>query len=59
MISLTHEKNKFFKEQKHVIYAKKSFARIKMITIIKMKERLKIIIIIQENLEELLIVNVT
>ena len=45
--------------KKHVIYAKKSFVWIKMMKIIKIKERLKIIVITQENLEELSIVNAT
>ena len=44
------------KNKKHAIYAKKSFVWIKM-KIIKIRERLKIIVIIQENLEELFIVN--
>ena len=34
MIPLTHEKNNFYKEQENAIYAKKSFAQIKMIKII-------------------------
>ena len=50
-ISLTNNK-------KHATYAKKSFLWIKMIKIMKIKPRLKIIAITQENLEELLIVNV-
>ena len=47
------------KNKKHGIYAKKSFVWIKMIKIIKIKERLKIIPITRENLEELLTVNAT
>ena len=39
--------------KKYVIYAKKSFVWIKMIKIILIEKRLKIIVIIQENLEEL------
>ena len=45
-----------YKNKKHVIYAKKSFVWIKMMKIIKIKERLKIIAITKENLDELLIV---
>ena len=45
------------KNKKHVIYAKKSFVWIKMMKIIKIKERLKTTVIIQKNLGELLIVN--
>ena len=43
--------------KKYVTYANKSFAWIKMIKIILIGKRLKIIFIIQENLEELPIVN--
>ena len=59
MIPLTKEENKSYKEQKYAIYAKKSFVWIKMMKIIKIKERLKTTVITQENLEELLIANVT
>ena len=34
MLPLTHEENNFYKNKKHVIYAKKSSAQIKMIKII-------------------------
>ena len=34
MIPLTHEKNNFYKEQENAIYAKTSFAQIKMTKII-------------------------
>ena len=57
MIPLTNEENKSYKEQEACHYEKKSFVWIKMMKIIKIKERLKIIVITQENLEELLIVN--
>ena len=57
MIPLTKEENKSYKEQKYPIYAKKSFVWIKMMKIIKIKERLKITVITQENLEELLVAN--
>ena len=50
MVPLTHEENKY-----HI--CQKSFASIKMMKIIKIENRLKIIVITQENLEELLIVN--
>ena len=59
MIPLTTKEKKNMKNKKHAIYAKKSFALIKMMKIIKIKERLKIIVITQENLEELLIANAT
>ena len=48
---------KKIKNKKNVVYAKKSFVSIKMMKIIKMKERVKIIVITQENLEGLLTVN--
>ena len=54
IIPLTHEENIFIINKKYVIYAKKNFVWIKMIKIIK--ERLKIIVIILENLEGLHIV---
>ena len=59
MIPLTNKENKSCKEKskRHAIHAKKSFVQIKMMKIIKIKERLKIIVITQENLEELLTVN--
>ena len=43
--------------KKYVTYAKKSFVWIKMIKIMLIEKRLKIIVIIQENLDELAIVN--
>ena len=49
----------FIKNKKHAIYAKKSFVWIKMMKIIKIKERLKTTVITQESLEELLIANAT
>ena len=49
MVTLTHEENNF--------YGKKIFVYTKMIKIILIEKRLKIIVIIQENLEELHIVN--
>ena len=52
------KKISLIKNNKHVIYVKKSFAWIKMMKFIKIKERLKITVITQENLEELLIANV-
>ena len=39
--------------KKYVIYAKKSFVWIEMMKMILIEKRLKIIVIIQENLEEL------
>ena len=59
MIPLSYEENKSYKEQKYVIYLKKGFVLIKMMKIIKTKERLNITAITQENSEELLIANVT
>ena len=57
MAPLTHKEKKFIMNKKDVIYAKKSFVWIKVIKIILIEKRLKIIVIIQENLEELPIVN--
>ena len=57
MIPLTKEEKKSYKNLKKDIYAKKSFVLIKMIKTILIEKRLKIIVIIQENLEELPIVN--
>ena len=57
MIQLTKEEKRSYKKRKHVIYVKKSFVTIKMMKIILIEKRLKITVIIQENLEELLIVN--
>ena len=56
MIPLTCEENKSYKEQE-VCHVKKIFVWIKMIKIILIENRLKIIVITQENLEELLIKN--
>ena len=53
------KKISLIKNKKHIIYAKKSFVWIKMMKIIKTKERLKTTVITQENLEELLIANAT
>ena len=43
----------YIMNKKYVIYAKKSFVQIKMIKIILIEKMLKIIVMIQENLEEL------
>ena len=48
----------FIMNKKYVIYAKKRFVWIKMIKVILIEKRLKIIVIIEENLEELYIANV-
>ena len=56
MIPLTYEENKSYKEQEACHICEKSFVWIKMM---KIKERLKTTVIIQENFEELLIVNAT
>ena len=53
------KKVNLIQNKKHVIYDKKSFIWVKMMKIIKIKERLKIIVSIHENLEELLIENAT
>ena len=57
MMPLTKEENKSYKDQEVVIYGKKCFVWIKMMKIILIEKRLKITVITQENLEELLIVN--
>ena len=58
MMQLTKEEKKSHKKnKKNAIYAKKSFVQIKMMKIILIEKRLKIIVITQKNLEELLIVN--
>ena len=49
------KKISLIKSKKHVTYVKESFVRMNMIKIIKIEERLKITVITQENLEELLI----
>ena len=51
------KKISFTKNKKNDAYAKKSFVRIKMMKIIKIKEKLKMIAITEESLEALLIVN--
>ena len=43
------------KNNKYVIYVRKNFVRMNMMKIIKIKKRLKITVLTQENLEELLI----
>ena len=53
------KKISFIKSKRHVIYVKESFARIKMMKIIKIEKRLKVTVITQENLEELLTANAT
>ena len=53
------KKISLIKNKKHVIYAKKGFAWIKMVKIILTEKRLKINVITQENLQELLIANAT
>ena len=57
MIPLIKKEKKSYKNKKHAIYAKKSFVWIKMIKIIKIKGRLKIIVMTQEILEEVVSVN--
>ena len=56
IIPLTYEENKSYKEQESCHICEKRFVWIKMM---KIKERLKTTVIIEENLEELLIVNAT
>ena len=53
MIQLDKEEKNLIKNKKYVKYAKKRFVYIKMIKIILIEKRLKIIVIIPENLEEL------
>ena len=56
MIPLTDEEIMYYEKQNYVIYVKKSFVMIKMKKInLNYIKKLKIIVIIQENLEELLI----
>ena len=43
------------KSKKHDIYVQKSFVRMKMMKTIEIRKRLKITLITQENLRELLI----
>ena len=59
MIPLTKEEKNSYKNKKHATYAKKSFVQIKTMKIISIEKRLKIVVIIQENLEGLLIANAT
>ena len=59
MIPLTKGKKGSIKNKKRAIYVKKSFVWIKMMKVMLTEKRLKIIVITQQNLEELLIVNVT
>ena len=59
MIPLTKEDRSLLKIKKLATYAKKSFVWIKMIKIKLIEKRLKIIVITQENLDELLIANAT
>ena len=59
MIPLTKEERSLLKIKKLATYAKKSFVWIKMIKIKLIEKRLKIIVITQENLDELLIANAT
>ena len=59
MIPLTKQERSLLKIKKLATYAKKSFVWIKMIKIKLIEKRLKIIVITQENLDELLIANAT
>ena len=59
MILLTYEENKSYKEQETCHISKGKFCMDKMMKIIKIEKRLKITVITQENLEELLIENAT
>ena len=59
MIPLTKGKKSSIKNKKRAIYVKKSFVWIKMMKVMLTEKRLKIIVITQQNLEELLIVNAT
>ena len=53
MMSLTDEENRSYEEQEVFIYVRKSFVWMNMMKILKIKKRLKITVITQENLEEL------
>ena len=55
MTPLTAEEKSLTKSKTHVIYVKEISVRMKMMRIIKIKKRLEITVITQENLEELLI----
>ena len=59
MIPLTKEEKSPIKNKKHATYVKKRFVWIKMMKTIKIEKRLKIIVVTQKNLQELLIVNAT
>ena len=53
MMPLTDEENRSYEEQEVFIYVRKSFVWMNMMKILKIKKRLKITVITQENLEEL------
>ena len=55
MIPLTNEESRCYEEQKVCHICKKSFVWMNMMKIIKIEEKLKITVITQDNLEELLI----
>ena len=55
IISLTGEENGPYEKQEVCHICKKSFVRMITMKIIKIKRRLKITVLTQENLEELLI----
>ena len=57
IIPFTYKKNRLYKEQEARCICEEKFCWIKMMKIIKIKQRLKINVITQENLEELLITN--
>ena len=59
MIPLTHEENNFYNEQEISYICKEKFCMDKNHKNYINKKRLKIIVIILENLEKLPIVNVT
>ena len=56
MIPLGKEEKNLIKNKNYAIYPKKGFVQIKIMKTILIEKRLKIIVIILENLEELLIV---
>ena len=58
MMPLTHDENKYCKEQETCHICEEKFCMDKDDENYKNKKRLQIIVITQENLEELLIVNV-
>ena len=53
MMPLTDEENRSYEDQEVFIYVRKSFVWMNMMKILKIKKRLKITVITQENLEEL------